>query len=88
MIEKMRKYSFVLYHLDYESFIQNLQQLGLLHIIRSNNSKTDSQIQNLELIKDYSECSTYLQKLNSASLIQAQVLPLKALFNKIIHARE
>lgn len=88
MIEKMRKYSFVLYHLDYESFIQNLQQLGLLHIIRSSNGKTESQIQNMELIKDYSECSTYLQKLNSSSPIQAQPLPPKALFNKITHARE
>ena len=32
MIEKMRKYSFVLYHRDYEAFLAQLQKLGVLHL--------------------------------------------------------
>jgi len=39
MIEKMRKYTFVLYHQDYENFLAELQKLGLVHIIRSCDEK-------------------------------------------------
>jgi len=88
MIERMRKYSFVLYHLDYDAFIADLQKLGLVHIIRNTDEKTDSQVFNLELIKEYSECKTYLDKLNSTSAKQANPLPTKALLNKINNARD
>ncbi|MDD2229271.1 MAG: hypothetical protein PHY48_07665, partial [Candidatus Cloacimonetes bacterium] len=88
MIEKMRKYSFVLYHLDYEAFLSDLQKLGVVHIIRNSEDKTPTQIQNQELIKDYLECTKFLTKLNSDSQKIANPLPTKALFNKISKARE
>lgn len=88
MIEKMRKYSFVLYHLDYESFVTDLQKLGLVHLIRNSEEKSEAQILNLELIKEYSECSSYLAKLKSSAGRQANPLPTKALLNKINTARE
>lgn len=88
MIEKMRKYSFVLYHLDYESFIIDLQKLGLVHLIRNSEEKSETQILNLELIKEYSEASSFLAKLASPAAKQANPLPTKALLNKINAARE
>lgn len=88
MIEKMLKYSFVLFHGDYTAFITDLQKLGMVHIIRNTDQKTDSQIFNLELIKEYTECSAYLDKLNSTSSKKANPLPTKALLNKINNARE
>ncbi|MDY0151101.1 MAG: V-type ATPase 116kDa subunit family protein [Candidatus Cloacimonas sp.] len=88
MIEKMRKYSFVLYHLDYESFLTDLQNLGLVHIIRNVNTKTDFQLQSLEIIKEYNECSKYLTKLSSEAKKQTTPLPTKALLNKINRARD
>lgn len=88
MIEKMRKYSFVLYHLDYEMFLKDLQHLGVVHIIRNKEDKSANQIQNLELITEYAECSKYLNKLNSSSAKQATSLPTKALYNKIMQARD
>ncbi len=88
MIEKMRKYSFVLYHLDYEQFLKDLQRLGVVHVIRSKDTKSDTQIQNLELISEYAECTKYMTKLGSTSAKQANSLPPKALYNKIMQARE
>ncbi len=32
MITKMNKYSFLVYHKDYECFLKNLQQMGVVHI--------------------------------------------------------
>jgi V/A-type H+-transporting ATPase subunit I len=88
MIEKMRKYSFVLYHLDFEAFLTDLQKLGLVHLIRNSEEKSESQQKSLELIKEYSECSAYLAKLNSKAPKQSVQLPTKALLNKINSARE
>ncbi len=88
MIEKMLKYSFVLYHGDYTAFIADLQKLGMVHIIRNTDQKTDSQMFNLELIKEYTECSAYLDKLKSPASKQANPLPTKALLNKINSARK
>ena len=33
MIVPMKKYSFLVYHKEYELFLKNLQELGVLHII-------------------------------------------------------
>lgn len=88
MIEKMRKYTFVLYHQDYEKFLADLQKLGLVHIIRSCDEKTESQTKNLELMQEYGECVKYLTKLKSTAPKQAIPLPTKALLNKINEARE
>ncbi|MEN6444968.1 MAG: V-type ATPase 116kDa subunit family protein [Candidatus Cloacimonas sp.] len=87
MIEKMRKYTFVLYHQDYENFLAELQKLGVVHIIRSCDEKTESQTKNLELMKEYGECVKFLTKLKSTAPKQASPLPTKALLNKINEAR-
>ena len=67
MIEKMRKYSFVLFHSDYESFLADLQRLGVVHIIRSTEARTDSQIQQLELMGRYNDALKLLKKIGRAS---------------------
>jgi hypothetical protein len=47
MIEKMRKYSFVLYHLEY-GLLKKLQDLGVLHIESSKVAENPALIQNQE----------------------------------------
>lgn len=88
MIEKMRKYSFVLYHLDYESFLTKLQKLGVVHIIKNTDAKSESLTRNKELVAEYSEAVKMLKKLNSTTEKSAVTLPTKALLNKISNARE
>lgn len=87
MIEKMKKYSFVLYHLDYRDFLAKLQNLGMVHIIRSSNEQSETLKRNRELIGDYAECIKFLQKHSENSEKSHTNLPIKALLNQINKAR-
>lgn len=88
MIEKMRKYSFVLFHADYESFLSDLQRLGVVHIIRSTEARTDSQLQQMELMGRYNEALKMLRKLGSEKEKGNTSLPTKALLNRIEQATQ
>jgi V/A-type H+-transporting ATPase subunit I len=88
MIEKMRKYSFVLFHKDYEDFLKDLQKLGVVHLIRNTEDKTESLLQDMELIEDYAGHVSYLKKLKSEAAMTATILTPKMLFNKISETRE
>lgn len=87
MIEKMKKYTFVLYHLEYKDFLDKLQRLGLLHIIRSTYEKTDSLRQSEELLGKYAEALKFLSKIEAAEIKSTTNLPTKALLNQINKAR-
>lgn len=86
MIEKMRKYSFVLHHADYESFLSDLQDLGLVHIIRSTNAQTPVQQEQLELVGRYNDALKLFKKLNSQSEKGNAGLPALSLLKKIEQA--
>lgn len=88
MIEKMRKYTFVLYHMDYEDFLSGLQKLGMVHLIRSTEAKTESLVRNMELIAEYSESVKFLKKLQSEAPKSSTSLTPKMLLNKVREARE
>ncbi len=88
MIEKMKKYTFVLYHLEYQEFLAKLQGLGMLHLIRSTDEKTDSLIKNQELLGEYAEALQYLSKIEAAESKSSTNLPTKALLNQINKARD
>ncbi|PKN74631.1 MAG: hypothetical protein CVU49_07225 [Candidatus Cloacimonetes bacterium HGW-Cloacimonetes-2] len=89
MIEKMRKYSFVLYHLDYGDFLKKLQDLGVLHIESSKVAENPALIQNQELMAEYSDAIKYLEKYSSPDAKpSASPLPVKAILNKVNQAKE
>ncbi|MBW6513333.1 MAG: hypothetical protein K0B87_01060 [Candidatus Syntrophosphaera sp.] len=88
MIEPMRKYTFVLFHRDYEDFLRELQKLGVLHLIRNTDAKTESLQKNLELIQDYAEAVDFFKKLGSEAEKAATPLSPKMLLNKITEARD
>ncbi len=87
MIEKMRKYSFVLYHQDYVSFLTQLQKLGVVHIEKSKQVTSETMEKQQELIGEYSEAIKFLQKIQATEAVSTN-LPPKALLNKIKSARE
>lgn len=87
MIEKMKKYSFVLYHQDYKDFLAQLQDIGMVHIIRSTDEKTDELIRNSELIMEYAESLKFLTKFKNDKPKGTTNLPTKALLNQINKAR-
>jgi V/A-type H+-transporting ATPase subunit I len=83
MIEKMKKYSFVLYHLDYQDFLAQLQNLGMVHIIRSTDETTDELRQNQEMISQYAESIKFISKFQDERPKGSTNLPTKALLNQI-----
>lgn len=88
MIEKMRKYSFVLYHKEYSKFLEKLQELGLVHIIRSKDVQSDSLKENHSLITQYTEAIQFIVKHKSdESKGSFSVAPI-TLLNQINKARE
>lgn len=88
MIEKMKKYTFVLYHLEYPDFLAKLQELGMVHIIRSTDEKSDTLLKNRELLNEYSEALKFLSKIEPAAMKSTTNLPTKALLNQLANARE
>lgn len=88
MIEKMRRYSFVLYHMDYEAFLRELQKLGMVHLIKNTEARTDSLTSSMQLMQDYAENIAYLKKLVSQTPKSATLLTPKMLYNKVREARD
>ena len=61
MIERMRRYTFVLHRLDYASFLAELQALGMVHLIRSTETKTEALTQNSEKVGRYAAAVKFLK---------------------------
>ncbi len=89
MITPMRKYTFVLYHEDYEGFLNKLQKLGVVHVIRNKVIKTETLSQNLESIERYTETVKFINKTlaKDATANSTSLLPLM-LLNQFDRARE
>jgi len=88
MIVKMKKFTFVLYHLDYEAFLDDLQKLGLVHLIKAKMAQSDSIKANRDLIDEYAEAMKFMTKLapQDATVITTNLLP-KMLLRQVNDAR-
>lgn len=65
MIEKMRKYSFLVYHNDYDTFVEKLYELGVIDIIEKEkvsviNEKLEDK---LSLMKQYASAEKHLENI-------------------------
>ncbi|MCB5246236.1 MAG: hypothetical protein LHW61_06320 [Candidatus Cloacimonetes bacterium] len=88
MIEKMRKYTFVLYHQDYQKFLADLQKLGVVHLVQNTEERTETLIQNMQQLEEYAEQLKFLKKLSSTSEKTSISYPSQVLLQKIQQARE
>ncbi len=84
----MKKYSFVLYHREYPDFLAKLQELGLLHIIRSTDDLTPALLENQEMLVKYSEAIKLLAKHQGDESKGSSNQPTLSLLNHINQARE
>jgi V/A-type H+-transporting ATPase subunit I len=77
MIEKMRKYTFILHHSAYASFLKELQNLGMVHIIKSTNEKTEKLVTAKQDIEAYANDIRFLKKwvTDSSEKKQTTLLP-------------
>ncbi len=89
MIANMRKFTFVLYHLDYKNFLSHLQKLGVVHIIRKKAAQSEALTAGKTQIEQYTEALKYMKKLvlETSARTQTQLLP-KMLLNQINTARQ
>lgn len=62
MIERMRRYTFILHHLDCRDFLKELQDLGMVHLIRSTETQTETLVQSGERIARYAAAVKFLKK--------------------------
>ncbi len=54
MIAKMEKLTFLVYHKEYESFLEQIRQLGVVHVIEKQSGEPDGELQrSLERRKSY-----------------------------------
>lgn len=45
MIAKMKKLTFLIYHKEYESFLQDLREVGVVHIVERKSGEIEGQLQ-------------------------------------------
>lgn len=88
MIEKMKKYSFVLYHKEYPDFLTKLQQLGMLHIIRSTNELSPTLLENQDMLAKYAEAIKLLAKYQGEESKVSSNQPNLTLLNNINQAKD
>ena len=64
MVKKMKKFSFLIYHNDYDLFLQDLRELGLIHVAQQKGTDeyNDELEQYLSQLKKLQEAKKTLQK--------------------------
>ncbi len=62
MITPMIKYSFLIYHKEYDSFLTNLQDIGVLHIAEKANEYDEETRKALDRIKHINDALRFLDK--------------------------
>lgn len=62
MIVPMKKYSFLVFHEEYETFLKDIQELGVLHVIEKQDEIEESIKDKFALIKEFSNAVKFLAK--------------------------
>lgn len=62
MIVPMFKYGFLVYHRDYEHFLDEIQRLGVLHVIRREHEPTEEIVKYSELADQLEQAIRFLEK--------------------------
>ncbi|WP_315333920.1 V-type ATPase 116kDa subunit family protein [Porphyromonas endodontalis] len=75
MIEKMQKYLFLVYHREYEGFLQSLRELGVVHI---KETKSPKQFDNLQALlakrKDLADLRRRVKSLRSKDALEVSMI--------------
>jgi len=62
MIIPMKKYSFLVYHRDYENFLHNLRELGVAHLIETQSDISDNIREKYQQIEKVEKSLRFLKK--------------------------
>jgi len=86
MIQKMKKYHFVLHHADYNGFLKDLQNLGVVHIIRNVDTPNETQVRQLELVSRYTDAIKVLKKADTGAEKSQSSMSTKAILDRVEEA--
>lgn len=63
MITPMKKYTFLIFHTDYTDFLQNLRDLGVVHVAEKRSDEKQVQLENqFNLVKRYEQATRFLYR--------------------------
>ena len=63
MITPMAKYSFLVFHSDYTGFLQNLRDLGILHVAEKRSEEKPARLESqFQLVKRYEKAIRFLKQ--------------------------
>ncbi len=65
MIVPIRKYTFLVYHRDYEHFLNDLGGLGVLHIVEKRTDLDENTLDKLDQLKQVNEAISFLKTRNT-----------------------
>ena len=83
MIAPMKKYSFLVFHKDYLKFLEDMQQLGVLHLIERQKDVPDSVLERYDLINKVNGVVRFLQKREIENPSPTQGLNGKEAFEEV-----
>lgn len=83
MIAPMNKYSFLVYHKDYLQFLEDMQQLGVLHLIERQKDVPDSVLEKYDHANKVNGVVKFLQKREIENPSPAQGLNGKEAFEEV-----
>jgi V/A-type H+/Na+-transporting ATPase subunit I len=88
MIISMQKYSFLIYHADYEDFLKKLQEIGVLHAIEKEVDQSDDIAIRLVKLSQYDKTIKLLKSREVEPKDTPKYEDGKALFDKLLEKQE
>ena len=83
MIAQMRKYSFLIYHREYDEFLENLRNLGVVHLIERQGDVTEDIRDQYQLIDRVDKTTRFLNKREIEQKETSEMKDGEAIFAKI-----
>jgi len=88
MVSPMIKYSFLIYYKEYMPFLDELQKMGMLHIIEKNKEINDHIKQSLYEVTELTKSIKFLEKRNQLPVILDEQIEGMAIVEKIKNLNE
>ncbi len=88
MITPMKKYSFLLYHKDYKQFLEDLQELGVVHIIEKKEEVDEATREKLQFISQINKTLTFLKRREQDEKAEKTGPDAAELVENVQHMRE
>ncbi len=88
MIIPMKKYSFLVYHQEYDDFLKDLRDLGVVHLIEKHGDVSDDIRNEYQLISHVNEVMSFLKKRDVTEIKPEPSIKGRNVFNSICEMQE